>query len=87
MTAAPDVLGLVGVVVSRLRGTAGPGEVRVVHGGLPHTYIAHANQVVPAGTHVLVIGTRGGRQLDVEPWPVHTPYSQKPAGNGQQARS
>ena len=86
MTAVSDVLGLVGVVVSRLRGAAGPGEVRVVHGGLPHTYIAHAHQVVPVGTHVLIIGARGGRQVDVEPWLLDT--HDNPAGaNGQQARS
>jgi len=88
VTAASDVLGLVGVVVSRLRGAAGPGEVRIVHGGLPHTYIAHADQEVQVGTHVLVIGARGGRQVDVEPWLLHTQYSHNPAGaNGQQARS
>lgn len=88
MTAATDVLGLVGVVVSRLRGPEGPGEVRIVHGGLPHTYIAHAGQEIPVGTHVLVIGARGGRQVDVEPWQLHTQYSYDTAGlNGHQERS
>lgn len=85
MSAALDVVGLVGVVVSRLRGAAGPGEVRIVHGGLPHTYIAHAPDVVDAGSHVLVIGTRGMRQLDVEPWQVHD--SVATATGRQSARS
>jgi hypothetical protein len=83
----PDVVGLVGVVVSRLRGTAGPGEVRVVHGGLPHTYLAYADRLVEVGAHVLVIGARGGRQLDVEPWSLHPQDSYNPAATGHSARS
>lgn len=61
-------VGLMGIVVGRVRGGAQPGEVRVVHGGLPHAYIAYAEQLIPVGAQVLVINDRGARQIDVEPW-------------------
>jgi hypothetical protein len=54
--------------VSRVRGGEQPGEVRVVHGGLPHVYIAYADEPVPVGTPVLVINDRGTRRVDVEVW-------------------
>ncbi|MDT7550203.1 MAG: hypothetical protein QOE84_2597 [Actinomycetota bacterium] len=88
MSAPAEILGLVGVVVSRLRGAAGPGEVRVVHGGLPHTYIAHADREVPVGTHILVINVRGKRQIDVEPWALQTQFADNATGShNHQARS
>lgn len=61
-------VGLLGVVVNRIRGGAGPGEVRVVHGGLPHVYIAYAEVPLPVGAEVLVINDRGARSVDVEAW-------------------
>jgi hypothetical protein len=61
-------VGLLGVVISRVRGGDAPGEVRVVHGGLPHVYIAYAGDPLAVGTQVLVINDRGGRQVDVEVW-------------------
>jgi hypothetical protein len=61
-------VGLLGVVISRVRGGEAPGEVRVVHGGLPHVYIAYAPEPVAVGTQVLVVNDRGGRQVDVEVW-------------------
>lgn len=61
-------VGLLGVVISRVRGGEAPGEVRVVHGGLPHAYIAYASDPLAVGTQVLVINDRGGRQVDVEVW-------------------
>ena len=64
----PGPVGLVGRVVTRVRGGTKPGEVRVVHGGLPHDYLAYSTQELPVGTPVLVLGSRGSRQLDVEPW-------------------
>ena len=57
-----------GVVVSRVRGGAQPGEVRVVHGGIAHAYIAYSDEPIVMGTQVLVINSRGARQVDVEPW-------------------
>lgn len=61
-------VGLMGIVVLRIRGEHQPGEVRVVHNGLPHTYIAYAEEPLAVGAPVLVINDRGARQVDVEPW-------------------
>lgn len=61
-------IGLLGVVVGRIRGGDFPGEVRVVHGGLPHVYIAYAVEPLAVGTQVLVINDRGARRIDVEVW-------------------
>jgi len=61
-------VGRLGVVVSRVRGGDAPGEVRVVHGGLPQVYIAYAVETLPVGTQVLVIHDRGERRVDVEVW-------------------
>ncbi|GAC1443057.1 MAG: hypothetical protein NVSMB55_15570 [Mycobacteriales bacterium] len=61
-------MGLMGTVVTRIRGGEQPGEVRVVHAGMPHTYIAYADAPVPVGAHVLVINDRGARRVDVELW-------------------
>lgn len=61
-------MGLVGTVVTRIRGGERPGEVRVLYAGLPHTYIAYADTALPVGAHVLVINDRGARRIDVEPW-------------------
>jgi membrane protein implicated in regulation of membrane protease activity len=63
------LVGKVGVVVSAVRGSAGPGEVRVVVAGMAHYYLAYAAMAIPAGAEVLVINHRGARQVDVEPWP------------------
>lgn len=61
-------VGLMGTVVTRIRGADLPGEVRVVHDGLPHIYIAYAQQALPVGAQVLVIDDRGSRRVDVEAW-------------------
>lgn len=61
-------VGLLGIVVGRVRGGDVPGEVRVAHGGLPHVYIAYAVEPLTVGTHVLVVNDRGARSVDVEVW-------------------
>src|SRR5690348_10545704 len=48
-------VGQTGTVVTRIRGQQGPGEVRVVHRGVPHTFIAYAAEPLPVGLPVLVI--------------------------------
>jgi membrane protein implicated in regulation of membrane protease activity len=63
-----SLIGRVGRVTHRVRGGESPGEVRVVVEGLPHYYIAYCAEPVAAGQHVLVINSRGARQVDVEPW-------------------
>lgn len=65
--------GRLGRVVHRVRGGAAPGEVRVVHDGMSHDYLAYSPQPVPAGTQVLVVHDRGSRQIDVEPWDIPAP--------------
>ena len=63
------VVGKVGAVVRAVRGGSLPGEARVVVGGLPHYYIAYCAEPLAIGVDILVINNRGGRQVDVEPWP------------------
>ena len=62
------LVGRTGTVVHAVRGNAGPGEIRVVVAGIAHYYIAFATTAIPLGTEVLVINSRGDRQVDVEPW-------------------
>jgi membrane protein implicated in regulation of membrane protease activity len=72
------LVGMIGVVVTAVRGGDRAGEIRVVVQGVPHHYLAYSVAPIPIGTHVLVIHYRGERQLDVEPWsplprdPIHT---------------
>ena len=68
-----STVGLMGVVITRIRGGGQPGEIRVIHNGLTHTYIAYADSPLPVGAQVLVIHARGGRQVDVEPWDLPGP--------------
>ncbi len=76
-----SLVGAVGVVAIRIRGGPRAGEVRVVVEGLPHYYLAYSTDPVEAGQHVVVIHNRGGRQVDVEPWPsdleVGTPLTER----------
>lgn len=63
-----ELVGRLGSVTSRVRGTELPGEVKVVVGGIAHYYIAYCGDPLPAGVEVLVINERGARQIDVELW-------------------
>jgi membrane protein implicated in regulation of membrane protease activity len=62
------LVGKIGVVVTAVRGGERAGEIRVVAQGTRHHYLAYAAEPIPVGAHVLVIGYRGARQVDVEPW-------------------
>jgi hypothetical protein len=64
------VYGCVGVIVVATRGTAGPGEAMLTVRGSREAYLAWSVDPLPKGTEVLVIGTRGARTVDVEPWPT-----------------
>jgi membrane protein implicated in regulation of membrane protease activity len=64
----PGAVGRLGEVVHRIRGGEDPGEVRVLHDGIAHDYLAYCPQPLPLGQQVLVINERGARQIDVEPW-------------------
>ena len=71
---AGSLVGAVGTVHHRVRGGERAGEVRVVVDGLPHYYLAFCAYPLDAGEQVLVVNDRGGRQVDVEPWPTpHLP--------------
>ncbi|WP_375487622.1 hypothetical protein [uncultured Jatrophihabitans sp.] len=67
----PDhaLLGAVGTVVRPVRGGRLPGEVQVVLAGEPTMLLAYCDQALAAGARIQVTGTRGMRQVDVEPWP------------------
>jgi membrane protein implicated in regulation of membrane protease activity len=66
--AGQELIGKIGSVTTRVRGGDLAAEVRVVVAGLPHHYLAYCPEALAVGTKVLVVGTRGARQIDVEPW-------------------
>jgi hypothetical protein len=65
-----DVVGKVGTVLTRIRGGALPGEVRVPVRGTAETFIAYCPIPVERNETVLVVHSRGQRAVDVEhaPW-------------------
>jgi membrane protein implicated in regulation of membrane protease activity len=77
-TPGQTLVGKVALVTTRVRGGSLPGEVRLVVQGIPHYYIAYCGQAVAVGEHVLVINSRGARQLDVEPWQQSGPDDGRP---------
>lgn len=66
----PDeaVLGCAGELVLGTRGAAGPGEVLVRVRGGTETFLAWSEDPLPRGAAVLVVASRGGRQVDVIRW-------------------
>ncbi|MFI0261816.1 hypothetical protein ACH4OW_22580 [Streptomyces sp. NPDC017056] len=62
------VIGCAGELVLGTRGEAGPGEVLVRVRGGTETFLAWSAEPLPRGTHVLVVTSRGGRQVDVIEW-------------------
>jgi hypothetical protein len=66
-------IGRVGRVVVRIRGGDLPGEISLTVQGAPDTRIAYSEEELPVGTDVLVIGSRGGRRIDVVPWQIALP--------------
>lgn len=67
---APDeaVVGCCGVLDVATRGAAGPGEVLVRVRGGTETFLAWSARPLARGTKVLVIESRGQRQVDVIEW-------------------
>jgi hypothetical protein len=66
-------VGRVGRVTVRIRGGDLPGEISLTLHGAPDTRIAYSEQELPVGADVLVIGSRGGRRIDVVPWQIALP--------------
>lgn len=67
---APDeaVVGRTGVLLLGTRGDAGPGEVLVSVRGGTETFLAWSQDPIARGASVLVIESRGTRQVDVIEW-------------------
>ena len=67
---APDeeVVGRTGVLLVGTRGAGGPGEVLVHVRGGTETFLAWSVEPLPKGAPVLVIESRGSRQVDVIEW-------------------
>ncbi|OIK01275.1 hypothetical protein [Streptomyces monashensis] len=62
------VIGCTGTVLIGTRGTAGPGEVLVRVRGGSETFLAWSESPLPAGATVLVIESRGCREVGVIEW-------------------
>ncbi|WP_338696061.1 hypothetical protein V2W30_12155 [Streptomyces sp. Q6] len=67
---APDeaVVGCTGKLILGTRGAGGPGEVLVQVRGGTETFLAYSDEPLARGTTVLVIESRGTRQVVVMPW-------------------
>jgi hypothetical protein len=68
MASDEPVIGCTGIVIVRTRGSAGPGEVLVSVRGGSEAFLAWSEEPLPKGTPVLVIESRGERQVDVVAW-------------------
>ena len=67
---SPDasVIGCIGTLTIGTRGASGPGEVLVKIRGGTETFIAWSPEPLPKNASVLVIDSRGGREVDVSEW-------------------
>jgi len=68
MASDEAAVGCPGVLLIATRGAAGPGEVLVRVRGGAEAFIAWSEEPLPRGTSVLVIESRGTRQVDVAAW-------------------
>ncbi|PYC84703.1 hypothetical protein C7C46_07260 [Streptomyces tateyamensis] len=82
MVSDQAVIGSPGVLLIATRGEAGPGEVLVRIRGGSETFLAWSEQPLPRGTTVLVIESRGARQVDVAEWtdPTEDPWADSADG-------
>ncbi|GGP62523.1 MULTISPECIES: hypothetical protein [Streptomyces] len=62
------VIGCTGEVLIGTRGSGGPGEVLVRVRGGSETFLAWSEEPLPRGARVLVVDSRGTRQVDVIEW-------------------
>ncbi|WP_198358568.1 hypothetical protein, partial [Streptomyces fildesensis] len=62
------VIGCTGELLIATRGSAGPGEILVRVRGGTETFLAWSEEPLPRGTTVLVIESRGTRQVGVIEW-------------------
>ncbi|WP_433887655.1 hypothetical protein [Streptomyces sp. CA-111067] len=62
------VVGCTGELLIGTRGLAGPGEVLVRIRGGTEAFLAWSDDPLPRGATVLVVESRGSRQVDVIEW-------------------
>ncbi|MEU9209700.1 hypothetical protein AB0D27_17535 [Streptomyces sp. NPDC048415] len=62
------VIGCTGELLIGTRGSAGPGEILVRVRGGSETFLAWSAEPLPMGATVLVIESRGCREVDVIKW-------------------
>jgi membrane protein implicated in regulation of membrane protease activity len=62
------VIGRTGELLVGTRGPAGPGEVLVRVRGGTEAFLAWSDDPLPKGATVLVVDSRGTRQVDVIEW-------------------
>lgn len=62
------VIGRTGTLLVGTRGPDGPGEVLVRVRGGTEAFLAWSDVQLPKGAHVLVVDSRGSRQVDVIEW-------------------
>jgi hypothetical protein len=69
------VIGCSGRLLVGTRGPDGPGEVLVSVRGGTEAFLAWSDAPLPAGSPVLVVESRGSRQVDVIEWvdPLEAP--------------
>ncbi|WP_269857635.1 hypothetical protein [Streptomyces sp. RPT161] len=68
MASDEAVVGCTGVLLIGTRGPAGPGEVLARVRGGTETFLAWSAEPLPKGATVLVVESRGTRQVDVIEW-------------------
>ncbi|MHA5054833.1 hypothetical protein [Streptomyces sp. SD15] len=68
MVADDAVIGCTGELLIGTRGSAGPGEILVRVRGGSETFLAWSPEPLPRGATVLVIESRGRREVDVIHW-------------------
>jgi hypothetical protein len=64
---AESAIGKVATVVTRVRGTAGPGEVCLLLGGAYETFLAYSDIVLERGRRVLVVSSHSPGAFNVTP--------------------
>ncbi|MEV7342059.1 hypothetical protein [Streptomyces sp. NPDC093544] len=62
------VIGCTGELLIGTRGAAGPGEILVRVRGGSETFFAWSQEPLPTGSTVLVIESRGRREVEVIKW-------------------
>ncbi|HEX3389798.1 MAG TPA: hypothetical protein VHT94_12235 [Streptosporangiaceae bacterium] len=68
MPGEASLIGSIGVLLIATRGQAGPGEVLLKIRGGTEAYIAWSVEPIARGRTVLVIESRGHRNVDVSEW-------------------